>query len=259
MTVLEVDVPFGVAHRGSRLLWPENTMVAFAGAVDLGFNWLETDLHLTSDGVVVCLHDDDLDRTTDGHGPVSSSTIGEVTSLDAGFHHGTPHDHPFRGEGIGIPTLEELVTTFPSARLIVDLKQDGLEAPVWRLIQRHDLHERLVVGSFSGRRLARFRRLSGGSVATSTGPVRSVVAWAGALAGRAPKLGDAVQLPHRFGVLRPITPRSIRGFQNGGLQVHVWTVNDEPTMRGLLSAGVDAIITDRPDLLGPILDETRSP
>lgn len=258
MTALDVEVPFGVAHRGSRTLWPENTMVAFSGAVDLGMQWLETDLHLTADGAVVCLHDDTVDRTTSGRGPVWSFSRRELESLDAGFTHAPGEGHPFRGRGATIPTLEEVVSSFPHTRLIVDLKQDGLEAPLWRLVERHSLHDRLVVGSFSGRRLATFRRISHGTVATSTGPLRSVVAWAGALAGRAPQVADAVQLPYEYGVLRPITPRSVKGFKAGGLQVHVWTVNEESLMRRLLAAGADALISDRPDLLGPIIAEARS-
>lgn len=253
--VLDVPVPFGVAHRGSRLLWPENTMEAFAGAVALGFDWLETDLHLTRDGVIVCIHDDTLDRTTDASGLVSERTWSEVEALDAGHRHEMEGDVPFRGRGIRVPTLEELATTFPHTRLIVDLKQDGLEAPLWDLIVRLDLAERVIVGSFSDARLRRFRRLSGGRVATSTGPMRSVSAWLGALAGRAPALAPSVQFPETVGRLRPITARSVTGLKRGGIQVHVWTVNEPDRMLALLDIGVDALITDRPDLLAPILDE----
>ncbi|MDX1448704.1 MAG: glycerophosphodiester phosphodiesterase family protein, partial [Acidimicrobiia bacterium] len=85
MGALDTTPPFGIAHRGSRILWPENTMVAFAGAVDLGFEWLETDLHLSSDGVLMCVHDDTLDRTTDVSGPVSRFTARELEQVDAGF------------------------------------------------------------------------------------------------------------------------------------------------------------------------------
>ncbi|MEX2423379.1 MAG: glycerophosphodiester phosphodiesterase [Acidimicrobiia bacterium] len=248
-------MPFGVAHRGSRILWPENTMVAFEGAVALGFQWLETDLHLTADGVLVCVHDAALDRTTDATGPVSEVTASELANLDAGYHHAPHDDFPSRGRGVRVPTLEEVMTSYPDVRVIVDLKRDGLVDALWKLIERHGLHDRIVVGSFSDRRLAAFRRLSGGSVAMSTGPGRSIAAFAGALAGRVPRLADAVQFPVSVGPLRPLTARTVASFHRGGYQAHVWTVNDAATMQHFYDLGVDAVITDRPDILRDVLVE----
>lgn len=254
MTALDSQAtPFGVAHRGSRILWPENTMEAFSGAVALGFEWLETDLHITADATLVCFHDHTLDRTTDRSGPVRALTRAELAAVDAGHHHAAGEDFPFRGRGIGVPSLEELVTTFPTTRIIVDLKEDGLADPLWELIERLGLHGRLVVGSFSDRRLAEFRRLSRGSVATSTGPRRSVVAYAGAMAGRAPRLADAVQFPVSLGRLRPLTSRTVASFHRSGYQAHVWTVNEAEEMDRFYDIGVDAVITDRPDLLRDVL------
>jgi glycerophosphoryl diester phosphodiesterase len=255
MPELSGNVPFGIAHRGSRILWPENTMVAFDGAVSLGFEWLETDLHLTSDGVLVCFHDGLLDRTTDGSGPISKLSLAELDAIDAGHRHAPHEDFPFRSQGVRVPTLEEVVTTYPHTRLIVDLKQDGLVDALWGLIERLGLHERLVVGAFSDRRLASFRRLSQGSVATSTGPRRSVAAYAGAVMGRAPKLADAVQFPTNLGPLKPLTMRTVRSFHRRGYQAHVWTVNDPDEMHRFYDLGVDAVITDRPDLLRDVLRE----
>lgn len=255
MRVLHGSVPFGIAHRGSRILWPENTMTAFSGAVELGFDWLETDLHLTSDGVLVCVHDATLDRTTNRIGPVSALTFSELETVDAGYTHASDEEFPFRGVGVRIPALEEVVTSFPSARLVLDLKRDGLVEPLWELIQRHDLADRLVVGSFSDRRLAAFRRASRGSVATSTGPVRSVAALTGALAGRALKLADAVQFPVSVGRFAPLNSRTVASFHRSGYQAHVWTVNDKAEMHRFYDLGVDAVISDRPDLLREVLIE----
>ncbi|HSJ27541.1 MAG TPA: glycerophosphodiester phosphodiesterase [Acidimicrobiia bacterium] len=245
--------PFGIAHRGSRILWPENTMVAFDGAVRLGFRWVETDLHLTSDGVLVCLHDATLDRTTDRTGPVSAVPFGELERIDAGHRHAPHEDFPFRNSGARIPTLEELVVSYPDLRVVVDLKRDGMAEPLWRLVERLGLHDRLVVGSFSDRRLSEFRRVSRGSVATSTGPMRSVAALAGAVAGRAPKLADAVQFPVSVGPIRPLTRRTVASFRRRGYQAHVWTVNAPAAMHRFYDLGVDAVITDRPDLLRDVL------
>ena len=253
MEVLDVEIPFGIAHRGSRILWPENTMVAFAGAVELWYRWLETDLHLTSDGVLVCLHDDQLDRTTDHTGPVWERTWAELDRVDAGYRHAAGDDFPHRGSGVRIPALEEVVTSFPALRLVLELKQDGLAGPLWHLIDRLGLHDRVVVGSFSDRRLARFRALARGTVATSAGPIRSVVALVGAFLGRAPGLADAVQWPEVYGPLHPVTPRTVRGLHRGGFQVHVWTVDDPGEMHRFYDMGVDALISDRPDLLRDVL------
>ena len=228
-------------------------MTAFGGAYDLGFRWFETDLHLTADRVVVCFHDDTLDRTTDGSGPVWDRTLAELSALDAGFRHQSDEGAPFRGRGIAIPTLEEVATVFPDTSIVVDLKQDGLVEPLVALIERADLWDRLIVGSFSDRRLREFRAATSERVATSTGPVAAARALVGAVRGKAPLLADAVQLPrYQFG-LPVIFARSVKGFLAGGYDVHVWTVNDPSEMTLLLVWGVNGLITDRPDLLKDVL------
>lgn len=254
--VLDWPGPIAVAHRGSRLLWPENTMLAFRSAVELGFSWLETDLHLTADGVVVCLHDDTLDRTTNGSGYVWDHSLTQVASLDAGYHHDRRRGFPFRGQGARIPTLEEVATTFPHVRLILDLKQDGLEEPLADLVGRLELWDRVIVGSFSDSRLSRFRQLTVGGVATSSGPTESRLLWRAALTGgSADTMADCVQVPTVYRGLPVVTRRSVAGFHRLGLPVHVWTVNRPSQMRRLLAWGVDGLISDRPDLLRKVLQE----
>ncbi len=243
-----------IAHRGSRILWPENTMTAFRGAVDLGYRWLETDLHATSDGVLVCIHDDTVDRTTDGSGPASEKTLAEIQSLDAGYRHRSSGEWRFRGSGVRIPTLEEVASSFEGASLVVDLKQDGLEALLVDLVDRLGLWDRLVVGSFSDERLARFRTLSGGRVRTSTGPGETLKAWRRAWVGTPERFADAVRVPRTHFGFPVVTRRTVAGFHRGGYQVHVWTVNSEKWMNRLLDWEVDGIITDRPDLLRSVLE-----
>lgn len=228
-------------------------MVAFDGAVSLGFEWLETDLHVSSDGVVVCHHDHTLDRTTDAAGRVSARSFAELAVVDAGFNHDPSAGFPFRGSGIGVPSLEEVVTTFPHARVIVDLKQDGVEAPLAALVQRLGLWDRLVVGSFSDVRLRRFRRLTGGRVATSTGPGATFVRWAASGVRVRPPGAHALQVPMRYGPMRVVTERAVAAHRRAGSQVHVWTVNDPHLMERLLDWGVDGIITDRPDVLRDVM------
>jgi glycerophosphoryl diester phosphodiesterase len=248
--------PVAIAHRGSRLLWPENTMEAFSGAVDLGYRHVETDLRVTSDGVLVCLHDATVERTTDGSGPVTDLTFEALSSLDAGYRHMGVDGRVFRGRGIQVPTLEEAVLSHPDVAFVVDLKADNLVGPLHDLIERLGLHERLIVGSFSDRRLQEFREASAGRVATSTG---ATLARSWLLASRVGRgvtgEASALQLPRHSRGLRVIDRKLIESAHAHGLQVHVWTVNSRAEMCDLLDLGVDGIITDRPDVLKEVLEE----
>ncbi len=237
-------------------MWPENTMEAFSRTIDTGFRWIETDLHLTADGTVVCLHDPTLDRTTDGRGEVTGLSWREVRELDAGYNHRPDEGFPFRGRGVRVPTLEEVALTFPDLSMILELKADDTEEPLLKLIDRLRLHDRVIVGSFSDARLARIRELSGGAVETSVGEEEAArlvkAAWLGR---RSHTHGSALQIPERSGVLPLITRRTVRGYHRMGLGVHVWTVNRPDRMRRLLDRGVDGIMTDRPDLLRRVFEE----
>lgn len=253
--VLDGPLPHAIAHRGSRLLWPENTMRAFRGAVELGYRWLETDLHITRDGVLVCLHDDTVDRTTDGSGFVWDLTFAELGRLDAGYRFEERSVRPRRGSGLTVPSFAELMAAFDDIRVIVDLKQDGLEAPLARAVEDLDLWDRLIVGSFSDERLRRFRDLTGGRVATSTGSSVTRSLWKRSWFGTPAPVADAIQVPVWYRGLPIVNARTVVGFHRGGFQVHVWTVNRAARMRRLLDAGVDGIITDRPDVLRDVLIE----
>jgi glycerophosphoryl diester phosphodiesterase len=246
--------PLAIAHRGSRLLWPENTMEAFSQAVSLGYRHLETDLHLTADGVLVCIHDHTVDRTTDGRGPVSQFALADLDRLDAGFRHGGADRHRFRAKGVRVPTLEEAVRSFPEVSFVVDLKTEDLVQPLTDLVERLGLHDRLIVGSFSDARLAEFRAASGGRVPTSTGSALSRAWLLASRMGRGVECeASALQLPRRVRGVRVIDRRLVAVAHARGLQVHVWTVNEPVEMADLLDLGVDGIITDRPDLLKEVL------
>jgi glycerophosphoryl diester phosphodiesterase len=248
--------PVAIAHRGSRLLWPENTMEAFSGAVSLGYRHLETDLRRTADGVLVCLHDPTVDRTTDESGPVSGMTFEGLSRLDAGYRHVGVEGRVFRGRGIRVPTLEEAVRTFPEVSFVVDLKTEGLVGPLCELIERLGLYDRLIVGSFTDRRLEEFREASGGRVATSTGAALARSWLVASRVGRGVSgEASALQVPRHSRGLRVVDRRLIDSAHARGLQVHVWTINDPSEMAELLDLGVDGIITDRPDLLKELLEE----
>ena len=254
MSPLHWQPPLAIAHRGSRVLWPENTMEAFSAAVALGYRHIETDLHLTSDGVLVCIHDHTVDRTTDGSGLVSGFDLESLSRLDAGYRHVAADGHSFRAKSVRVPTLEEVVVAFPDVSFVVDLKTNDLVRPLTDLIRRLDLHERLIVGSFSDARLAQFRLASDNRVATSTGASTSR-SWLLASRLRRGVSGDAMalQLPRTSRGLRVVDRRLVDAAHARGLQVHVWTVNNPVEMAELLDMGVDGLITDRPDLLKEVL------
>jgi len=248
--------PVPIAHRGSRLLWPENTLEAFESAVRLGYSHLETDLHMTKDGVLVCHHDVTVDRTTNGTGPVEAHTWSELQLLDAGHRHRSKDGYRFRAGGVRIPSLEEAVKAFPDVRFVVDLKADGMEEALMALIERHSLHDRFIVGSFHDYRLERFREVSGGSVPTSTGRDVSRLWVLASRVGRGvPSEAKALQLPTQVRGVRVVDEKLVASAHRAGLQVHVWTLNRTEDMARYLDIGVDGIITDRPDLLKDVLIE----
>lgn len=231
-------------------------MEAFEGAVGTGIMHLETDLRMTSDGTIVCFHDRTVDRTTNGSGEVSAFSFAELSRLDAGHRHGAVDGHPFRGQGTRVPTLEELVTSFPDAGLVVDLKAEGMAAGLAAIIARHSLHDRIIVGSFSDRRLSEFRAMTGGRVATSAGQA-TVRNWliSTRLGRPFPGPAQALQVPARSRGLRVVDERLVAAAHALGLQVHVWTVNQVDEMTALLEMGVDGLVTDRPDVLADVLAE----
>ena len=255
---LSHEHPIRFAHRGSRVLWPENTMVAFQGAVDLGYRYLETDLHVSADGVVVVFHDDRLDRLTDGTGMVWEHDWAHLSRLDAAHHFDPAGGHPLRGAGIGIPRLADVFAAFPGIMVNLDLKHRGIERAVAGGVDRLGAGERVMVGSFHDARIRRFRQITGGRVATSAGPREVARALADARMGAAPGgAADAYQVPVGMGPLPVAGRRFVEAAHRAGKQVHVWTVDDPVEMHRLLDLGVDGIVTDRPDVLNVVIEERR--
>ena len=250
---LAVEHPVRLAHRGSRVLWPENTMVAFDGAVDMGLKYLEIDVQITSDGTVVVFHDASLDRVTNGVGDVAAWLWEDVQRLDAAWSFATDRGHPSRGTGVRVPSLDELFATFGDTHINIDLKSAGMEWAVADLIKRHRREDRTLIGSFRRSRLARFRRIMRGSVPTSASPERAVAMWVASRFGattQGPEI--AYQVPFEHPLLK-LDQRFVDAIHAVGSQVHAWTVNDGVTMRRLLDMGVDGIVTDRPDVLNDVL------
>jgi glycerophosphoryl diester phosphodiesterase len=248
--------PIPFAHRGGAGDHPENTLPAFAAAVEMGYRHLETDVHLTADGVVMAFHDSVLDRVCDRTGAILALTAAEVEQADAGWAFSTDGGgtHPHRGRGVRIPRLEAVLDAWPQVRVNIDPKSDAVVAPLVEVLRRHDAFERVCVGSFSDARISRVRALSGGRICTSMGPRATAVAWAACRSGRMPRQGaDCLQIPLATRGIPLVTAALLRAAHRSGLAVHVWTIDDEQEMERLLDMGVDGIMTDRLATLRDVL------
>jgi glycerophosphoryl diester phosphodiesterase len=245
------------AHRGGayhpEIEGLENTMAAFKHAVALGYDYLETDVHATRDGVLVAFHDAALDRVTDSIGLLAELSAEQVSLARIRA------EHP-------VPTMEQLLEAFPDARFNIDLKSHAAVDLLARLIERTGTEDRVCIGSFSQRRLDAFRAASRGRVATSASPaeVALFLASPSARAARLLTRGRvaALQVPHRRGPLPVVSAGLVRRAHAAGAHVHVWTVDEPTEMEELLDLGVDGLITDRTDVLKDVLTrrgQWRSP
>ena len=234
-----------IAHRGGTLRHPENTLDAFQDSVDLGYRHIETDVHASADGHLYAFHDDHLGRIVGVHAYIGDLTSTELDSIR------------FNGN-YRIPRLDEVLSTWPQLRVNIDPKADAAVEPLVRTVDRHDAVDRVCIGSFSGRRIRYCQRELGPALCTSMGP-REVVRLA--LHARGFPTRDftaaAAQIPltYKLGGRRIdlATKQFIDAAHDRGVHVHVWTVDDEPTMHRLLDIGVDGIMTDRPDVLRSVM------
>jgi glycerophosphoryl diester phosphodiesterase len=238
--------PIPFAHRGGALEVPENTMPAFQYAVDLGYRYVETDVHATADGVLMAFHDHRLDRVTDRSGRIDELSYDEVSKARV---HGTDP----------IPRLADLLTAWPALRVNIDPKHDTAVEPLVRTLREHRAVDRVCVGAFSDERLEHLRAELGAELCTSLGPKGVVqlrrASWR---MGRAPSGVPSAQVPVRQGPL-PITDRRfVDTAHANGIAVHVWTIDDEAEMNRLFDLGVDGLMTDRPSLLKKVLLERNA-
>jgi glycerophosphoryl diester phosphodiesterase len=240
---LEHDGPIAFAHRGGAADGLENSLAAFAHAVDLGFTYLETDVHATSDGVLLAFHDSTLDRVTDRVGRVVELPWTTVRAARIGGQE-------------PIPRLEDVLGTWPHVRVNVDVKDDSAIAPLVAAVRRTGAIDRVCVASFSERRLSSVRRQLGPQLCTALGPgavalLRAAAThnWASVLAGGRHRGIPCAQVPERVGPLRVVTPGLVELAHRRGQRVHVWTVDDAAEMHRLLDLGVDGLMTDRPATL----------
>jgi glycerophosphoryl diester phosphodiesterase len=240
---LDWDGPIAFAHRGGASDVPENTMPAFEYARGLGYRYLETDVQVTADGVLLAFHDDDLQRTTGRPGRISELPWSDVQAARVQGPNGTAEP---------IPMLDDLLGAWPDVRVNIDCKTDAAIDALVSCLRRHDALDRVCVGAFSDRRLRRIRARLGSRLCTSLGPVE-IAALRYGLLRRPP--GQAAQVPVRQGPLTVTNGAMVTRARKLGVAVHVWTIDDPAEMRRLLDLGVGGIMTDRPTVLRDVLVE----
>lgn len=251
--------PLVIAHQGGDGLWPGDTLFAYQKAAELGVDVLEMDIHITKDGVLILMHDEAVDRTTDGTGEIESVTLAELKQLDAGYDW-TPDEgktFPFRGQGITVTTLEEVFQTFPEKLMTIEIKKSNASMikPFCDLIRQYNMQDKVITASFYDDKLKEFRKECP-EVATSSAKNETTVFVLLSkvfLAGFYSPDFVSLQVPEESGGITVMTESFVRASHSRGLAVEVWTINDPETMKKLIEWGVDGIMTDRPDLMIELL------
>ncbi len=253
--------PLVIAHAdtGGTSPWPGDTILFLENAAALGVDVLEMNVNMTGDGQIVLNHDITVDETTDGTGVISDMTLAEVQALDAAYDW-TQDDgatYPYRGQGVVMPTLEEVFQTFPDYAMIVEIKQEApsMAQPLCDLIRQYGMETKVIVPSFSDLAMGEFRAACPEvATAASTGEVKQFVYLSFAFLGN-PVTPPyyAMQVPIESAGITVITSGFVANAHRRGLQIHAWTINDPNDMRMLIDLGVDGIMTDRPDVLLELL------
>jgi glycerophosphoryl diester phosphodiesterase len=244
----DIPPPIAFAHQGGAKEFPENTLKAFQGSVALGYRYLETDVHATKDNVVIVMHDDTLDRTTDHTGLIADLPWSVVKEAKV---NGTEP----------IPRFDEVLAALPDTRFNVEPKTTGAVEPLIEVLRAAGALDRVCVGSFQDARLRTVRKALGAELATGMGIWTTVRLWVGSLLPRflgrllARTPAACTQVPVKKGPVTVVTKRFIGLAHDLGMEVHVWTIDDADEMRRLLDLGVDGIMTDAPSVLKQVLVE----
>ena len=250
-----------LAHRGLPLEYPENTMISFENAVKFGIDVIETDTHLTRDNQFVICHDAEISRISNGTGLINNYTVEELKKFDAGykFTRDEGKTYPFRDKNITFMTVEEALKVFPDQKFNIDLKDNNpLQVKYWaELIKKYDAEKRVLTASQYTSNLMEVRKtFPGMATSFSAGEVFKFY-----IANKFGRLktkmfeADAFQIPIRLGPFHLIRPKFIRNAHRLGFKLHIWTINEQDIMKELFEMGIDAIFTDNPRLLKPVIKE----
>ena len=258
MSFLSHTRPLVFAHRGGCALGPENTIAAFDLGRAAGADGLELDVHLSADGVVMVCHDDTLERTTDATGRLDGRTAADLARVDAGYRFADASGaFPFRGLGIGVPTLREVLERYRELVLIVEMKDNtsAMGQAVAAAVRAAGAVERVCAAGY-GQVALDAARAALPEMATSASLPEARVAVYRSLARWPVRSAayNAFQVPETAGRLRIVSPRFIRHVHNAGRRIQVWTVDNEPDMTRMLGWGVDGLISNRPDLAVRVRD-----
>jgi glycerophosphoryl diester phosphodiesterase len=256
--------PLVIAHQGGDGVWPGDTMYAYEKAVEIGADVLEMDAHITKDSQIVLMHDEKVDRTTNGKGLIEELTLAELKQLDAAYQwsNGGDKTFPYRGQGIQVPTLEELFQKFPQIRYVIEIKltKNPIDKPLCDLIHKYNMQEQVVIASFHDEAMQSFRTTCP-EVATSAsrGEVTKFVLLGKVfLSGLVAPHYQSIQPPYDPSEsmnIRIMTRCFIRQAHAKNVAVEPWTVDDPALMKQYIEWGVDGIMTDRPDLMMKVLKE----
>jgi glycerophosphoryl diester phosphodiesterase len=248
--------PLLIAHRGGSALMPENTLAAF---LDAAQRWradmIELDVRASADGHCVVIHDATVDRTTNGTGAVAEMTLEHLQSLDAGYRFTSDggRTFPMRGQGIRIPTIDEVFAALPEMRITVESKTAAAQLPLFRAIETFGARERVIAAGERDEFRTLFHQYGGPKSASLEEAMPFFIMHRMFLARFGSVPADVVQTCEVYRGRRILTPRLVQDFHRRGVLVHVWTVNEEADMNRLLDWGVDGLVTDRPDLLATVL------
>ncbi|MBT2691131.1 glycerophosphodiester phosphodiesterase [Bacillus sp. ISL-47] len=262
----ESERPMVIAHQGGELLAPSNTMAAFQGAVDMGVDALEFDIHITKDGHLVAIHDATVDRTTNGTGSVEELTLEEIQVLDAGYDFKDLNGKKsYRGKGTSIPTVDEIFTAFSNMKMVIEIKDDipanrieEAAGNLWKLIKKYGKEEQVLVVAFDQEIVDVFAEISNRQTALAGGrqEIKNFVIMHSLFLRNfySPSV-DAFQIPVREGKIDLTAKRYMNGAHRRGIDVHYWTIDDKETMAELIRKGADGLITNRPDVMIKLLEE----
>ncbi|MDP5273959.1 glycerophosphodiester phosphodiesterase [Chengkuizengella axinellae] len=254
--------PLVIAHRGGADIMPENTLTAFEHSRQMGVDALEFDVHLSKDGKIVVMHDETLDRTTDGTGFIANYTLDELKKLDAGYHFKDEQGNfAFRGKGVTIPTLKEVFDGFSDLPMVIEIKPENKELTekVYEMIKEYNLESQVIINSFYETVLTWFYELAGDEIPIGAGPdtvKKYVISNKLYLDRLIPLNVSAFQLPMEDSGINLTTKRIIQSLQDRNIVVQYWTINEVTDMEKLIDLGVDGIITNKPDLLLEVLNRS---
>lgn len=262
---LNKDRPLVIAHQGGEHLAPSGTLEAFENADRLGVDVLEFDIHMTTDGHLVSIHDPTVDRTTNGTGTVNDMTLKEVQALDAGdYFVDLDGEYSFRDQGVYIPTVEEVFDALPDMHYNIEIKDTNdpklyrdIAKKLWKIIKEYELEEKVLIASFDHDIIDIVSDVTDGEALVSGGRqeiTKFVIFHKGYLNGLYRNKVDAVQIPTKDSGINLKDRNIIRGANKRGMGVHYWTINDQEIMKELIELGANGIITDRPDLMIDLLN-----